>query len=328
MPGPHDESDWRDAGTVEIASLILDDRLSPREALNEQWVVGYAALMADDVRFPPIKVMRIALRGLCPTDGRHRIAAAQRCGRETIEARIRDGTWDDAVEEAATANAGRGLPLSSSEKRRAVAMMLTQPKLAEMSDREIARRLGISPTTVGAVRAEHLSTLDTHEPIENIEGDFSPPPDRRVVHRGGQEYLYTVPRQRGPVQPIQEEPKVEPIRGRSEPSRPPKAPPSEEDAIIKQIMALGASLSYPAQMTVAREWRLTPRPVTSVDIGVWLRMALDSQRREVADKAFDFIVSNAEKLKHDEKVRAWLDEYERATPDHEPNDDAAPAGEP
>ena len=37
------------AETVDIETLILAERLSPREALNEQWVAGYAALMADGV---------------------------------------------------------------------------------------------------------------------------------------------------------------------------------------------------------------------------------------------------------------------------------------
>ena len=68
-----------------------------------------------------------------------------------------------------------------------------------------------------------------------------------------------------------------------------------------------------------------PRPVVMGDIGAWLRTALDSERREVADKAFDFIATHAERLKHDEKVRAWLANYERGDAS-ESCDDAA-AGE-
>ena len=44
----------------------------------------------------------------------------------------------------------------------------------------------------------------------------------------------------------------------------------------------------------------------------WLAMhALDSQRRHVADAAFSAIASVSERLKHDEVVRAWIEEHER-----------------
>jgi hypothetical protein len=108
-------------------------------------------------------------------------------------------------------------------------------------------------------------------------------------------------RQRGPVEAIQ---------GRNESKRA-RVPPSEEDGIIRQILALAAALSFPAQEKLRWQWRQMPRPVVMGDIGAWLRTALDSERREVADKAFNFIVTPVERLKHEEKVRAWLDQYER-----------------
>jgi hypothetical protein len=178
------------AKTVDIETLILSDELSPREALNEQWVVGYAALMADGVRFPPINVMRIEGRRLFPTDGRHRIEARRRCGQTTIEVYIKDGDWDDAVEEAATANACRGLPLSSREKRRAVAMMLAQPKLAQMSDREIARRCGVGHPLVAAIRAERLEDSSTCDnPLETLNRGQEPD-----LRRGADGKVYDVSR--------------------------------------------------------------------------------------------------------------------------------------
>ena len=122
--------------------------------------------------------------------------------------------------------------------------------------------------------------------------------------------VQTLPHEREPVQPIS---------GRAE-SRP-KAPPNEEDGVIRQVLALTATLSFPAQEKLRWQWRQMPRPVVMGDIGAWLRTALDSERRQVADKAFDFIVWNAEKLKHNDKVVEWLAEYERGDAS-EPCDDA------
>jgi hypothetical protein len=43
-----------------------------------------------------------------------------------------------------------------------------------------------------------------------------------------------------------------------------------------------------------------------------LATALDSERRQVADAAFNVLRSNDERLRHDEVVRAWIDEYEHS----------------
>jgi hypothetical protein len=50
-------------------------------------------------------------------------------------------------------------------------------------------------------------------------------------------------------------------------------PPSEEDTFIRRVLALAATLSFPAQEKLRREWRLMPRPVVYADIGAWLRTA-------------------------------------------------------
>jgi hypothetical protein len=40
--------------------------------------------------------------------------------------------------------------------------------------------------------------------------------------------------------------------------------------------------------------------------------ALDSQRRQIADAMFNAIASADERLKHDEVVRTWVEEYKRS----------------
>jgi hypothetical protein len=47
------------------------------------------------------------------------------------------------------------------------------------------------------------------------------------------------------------------------------------------------------------------------DVIAWRTGALDSQRRQIADAYFNAIASVGERLKHDEVVRAWIEEHER-----------------
>lgn len=121
----------------------------------------------------------------------------------------------------------------------------------------------------------------------------------------------TVRRERRPVEAIQR---------RNELPRPPKAPPSDGDRIIRQVMSLASTLSGPDQERLTRAWRMNPRPVAYVDIGAWREGALDSQRRQAADDFFNSIVSVTEKLKHNDRVVEWLRKYERGDAS-EPCDD-------
>jgi hypothetical protein len=308
---------------VEIASLIRDDHLLPREGVDQETVAEYAEAMQEEgANFPPVHAIEEIQSGaLLLVDGWHRVAAAER-GFTSLYARVRKGTWDDAAEVAAAANAKHGRRRTSADKRKAVKMLLALPKWAQASDREIAKHCTVSHDLVGAVRRGLGPSGDSaryEQLTENIE---PPPPERRVVHRGGQEYPITIPRERGPVQPIQEEPNVQPIKGRSESNRPPKAPPSDRELVIRNLLAGFDSLSYPEQTQFERARRLTPRPVAMGDIGAWGATALDSELSRVMAAFFNRIRSDAGKLKFFyETVKPWLDAYERDNPDHEPCDD-------
>jgi hypothetical protein len=186
---------WRGAEVVEIADLIVDPRLL-RE-VDEATVAEYAALMKDGVHFPPVETVRTDV-GSFLTDGRQRIEATQRCGWTKFPVRVRDGEWDDVVEAIARSNATHGRRRTAGEKRQAVKLLFGLARWAGKSDREIARQCMVSDHTVAAVRAE-ISSAQTRryeQPVENIEPESSPPPDRRVVRRGGQEYPITTPRPR------------------------------------------------------------------------------------------------------------------------------------
>jgi hypothetical protein len=66
------------------------------------------------------------------------------------------------------------------------------------------------------------------------------------------------------------------------------------------------------QLSDAERRRFLAEANTMDDILAWRMSALDSQRRQIADAYFDALRSNDERLKHDEIVRAWVEEYERS----------------
>ncbi|WP_055599446.1 ParB/RepB/Spo0J family partition protein [Streptomyces aureus] len=145
----------RAAEKVPIASL--DIAHSPRRAGLD---VGHVRLLAESgTAPPPIIVQRGTLRVI---DGVHRVKAARQLGHDTIEARLFDGTDEDAFVLAVELNSSHGLPLSLGDRTAAATRILvTHPA---WSDRRIARTTGLSPSTVGnlrrraTVQIEHLDS--------------------------------------------------------------------------------------------------------------------------------------------------------------------------
>ena len=124
----------------------------PRARLDDAIIQEYAeAMIAGDV-FPPVTTFHDgAVYWLA--DGFHRVNAALRAGRETIEATVHQGTQRDAILWSISANATHGLRRTNEDKRRAVTRLLTDPEWAGWSDREIARRAAVSQPFVSSVRA-------------------------------------------------------------------------------------------------------------------------------------------------------------------------------
>lgn len=90
---------------LEIDTLLANSLVDPREHLDPERVAHYVE--ARDA-LPPVVVYRTA-EGLLLVDGYHRVAAAQQRGATTIEAEIRHGSRQDALQYAAAkAAAERG----------------------------------------------------------------------------------------------------------------------------------------------------------------------------------------------------------------------------
>uniref|UniRef100_A0AAU3H1A6 ParB/RepB/Spo0J family partition protein n=1 Tax=Streptomyces sp. NBC_01401 TaxID=2903854 RepID=A0AAU3H1A6_9ACTN len=105
-------------------------------------------LTDSDIPLPPIIVHRPTMRVV---DGVHRLRAMQLRGAQRIEVSFLDGTAEDAFVLAVRLNTRHGMPLSQADRTAAAARVIESHP--HWSDRRIAEVIGLSPTTVAALRS-------------------------------------------------------------------------------------------------------------------------------------------------------------------------------
>jgi hypothetical protein len=123
--------------------------------LDEAIVAEYADAMAAGAEFPPVVVFFDGTaRWLA--DGWHRVKAAERLGLATLTAEVHQGTRRDATLFAIGANQTHGLRRTNADKRKVVLTLLGDKQWRRWSDRELARRSGVGPDLVGALRSASI----------------------------------------------------------------------------------------------------------------------------------------------------------------------------
>lgn len=131
------------ATELPISQLRTDGGTQPRAALDFDAIDDYADAMEDGDKFPPVVVYYDG-ENYWLADGFHRVKAAWQAGRETIAAEVRSGTLEDARWHSFSANKVNGLRRTNDDKQRAIKGALRHPRGAELSDREIARHVGVN----------------------------------------------------------------------------------------------------------------------------------------------------------------------------------------
>jgi len=134
-----------------IARIRRDGQTQPRQGMNEDVVTDYVAALADNVRFPAVDVMFDGV-DYWLFDGFHRVESHLRSGRTEIEVRIHHGTLEQAQWRSYAANQSHGLRRSTADKERAIRSALKHSAAQGMSDRQIAKHLGVDHKTIGAHR--------------------------------------------------------------------------------------------------------------------------------------------------------------------------------
>jgi len=141
---------------LKLQAIRTDGDTQLRAETNQETIQQYAQDMRDGDEFPPIVVFYDGTNYWL-SDGYHRYYAVMHLERDEILADIRDGSRRDALLYATEANRKHGMQLTNADKRRIVTLFLNDPEWTKWSDREIARRCGVSHTFVHSIR----SSLET-----------------------------------------------------------------------------------------------------------------------------------------------------------------------
>lgn len=156
--------------TLAISTIRRDGDTQPRQGMNEDAVTDYVAALADGAEFPPVDVMFDG-NAYWLFDGFHRIEAHLRSERIIVTANIYNGTLEDARWRSYAANQTHGLRRSTADKERAIRHALRHPKAPGLSDRELARHLGVSDKTVGKYRGEMEVTAEIPQSVTRTGAD-------------------------------------------------------------------------------------------------------------------------------------------------------------
>ena len=133
---------------IDLDDLVLDPALNLRDKLDEDTVNRY---MDAWNRLPPVTVYDVDGR-LLLADGFHRHAAAVTLGKKSIQAEILQGTFAEALDYVAGANLFHGLPLTRTERRRAIEIRLRLHH--DRSDRHLAEEMSVGRELVAKIRRQ------------------------------------------------------------------------------------------------------------------------------------------------------------------------------
>ena len=156
---------------------IDQKKLLLRHELNRDVVEEYTELIQSGASFPPPKVFHDEA-GYFLLDGLHRIEAHRQAGETKVEVELWQGSRDDAVRFALSANATHGLRRTNADKRACIRTAIRE--FPSISDREIARICGVDHKTTGRVRQELTGDFPQLNPEKKTGRDGK---SRRVPRR-------------------------------------------------------------------------------------------------------------------------------------------------
>ena len=136
-------------------SDIRDGGAQMRVEMKPDVVREYADDMAAGAILPPVVVYHDGT-DYWLADGFHRVEAARKLERETIDAEVLEGDERQAILHGCGSNASHGLRRTQADKRRAVERLLRDEEWGKWSNRKIAEVARVDHKTVATVRRELL----------------------------------------------------------------------------------------------------------------------------------------------------------------------------
>jgi hypothetical protein len=154
-----------------VKVIRTDGGTQIRALLDEPTVTHYARLYEEGVNMPPLIVFQEG-ELFWLADGFHRLAAIQQAGFRDARCEVRKGTKRDAVLFALGANSEHGLPLSKSDRTRAIERILLDPEWSKWSNGAIAKHVGVTRAYIKKLRDKF--TDKPTAPFERIGLDGKP----------------------------------------------------------------------------------------------------------------------------------------------------------
>ena len=148
--------------TLEIKDIRTDLGTQIRVSIDEELVQNYHEKLEDGVEFPPITVFFDGIQYILG-GGFHRLFAHERSKRLYIDAEVRHGTLDDAIDFALQDNEEHGLRRSNADRRNAIIRALNEKRYADCSARQIARICKASHTLVSNIIKERQGLVKPKE---------------------------------------------------------------------------------------------------------------------------------------------------------------------
>jgi hypothetical protein len=145
--------------TLNLLNIRIDGGTQARVKLNQEVVVEYAEKMREGEVFPPVTVFFDGSTYWL-ADGFHRYFGYKSNGKTSIDADVQNGTLDDAILFAFSANGRRGLTMTDEDNRNIILAMLRHPEWTLWTNSAIAKHVGVSAMTVGRIKATMEKKVD------------------------------------------------------------------------------------------------------------------------------------------------------------------------
>jgi hypothetical protein len=139
--------------SIPIADLKTGVATQVRVKSSDAVIDDYVEKLTGGIDLGPVVVFHDrAANVYWLADGYHRTRAAERVGRAAVDALVYDGSERDAFLFAAAANTRHGLVAGRDDRKKVARLMLADPEWGQWSNKEIARRTGLSDKTVAKER--------------------------------------------------------------------------------------------------------------------------------------------------------------------------------
>jgi uncharacterized ParB-like nuclease family protein len=161
---------------IALNKIRIEAGIQTRVQLDNATIKDYRRAMLDGVEFPPVVLFETQPGAeWILADGFHRVAAAQKAGREEILAEVHQGDRQAAITYALRANDQHGRRRTNADKRKSVEIALKE--FPDQSDRSLAEMCAVDKSLVASIR-RRVADSTTYVPHKRIGKDGKAYPPR------------------------------------------------------------------------------------------------------------------------------------------------------